>query len=139
MVKNLGILILNKYYVDYFMSSNDVIIKTYNLENIKKMEEEIVIILNAKLCIRNCPKIINSYIEEDKGYLILENIKGETLYNLSLKNPDIISENSDKIKEMIKKLLDYDISFTEINWNMFTIKDNKLFLTDFSTAYQIKY
>jgi len=119
--------------------SNNIIIKTYNLENVSKLEEDVVIMLNAKICIKNCPNIINSYIEDGKGYLFIENIKGETLHNLSLKNPDIISEKKVEIREILIKLLNYDIYFKEINWNMFTIKDNKLFLTDFNNAYRIKY
>ena len=119
--------------------SNNIIIKTYNLENVSKLEEDVVIMLNAKICIKNCPNIINTYIEDGKGYLFIENIKGETLHNLSLKNPDIISEKKVEIREILIKLLNYDIYFKEINWNMFTIKDNKLFLTDFNNAYRIKY
>jgi len=120
-------------------TSDDVIVKTFNLDDIHKMEDEIVIMLNARISIKNCPNIINSYIEDGKGYLFIENIKGETLQSLSLKNPGIISEKSAQIREILIKLLNYDISFKEINWKMFTIKDNKLFLTDFNNAYRIKY
>jgi hypothetical protein len=120
-------------------TSNDVIVKIFNLDDIHKMEDEVVIMLNARISIKNCPNIINTYIEDGKGYLFIENIKGETLHSLSLKNPDIISEKKVQIREILIKLLNYDISFKEINWNMFTIKDNKLFLTDFNNAYRIKF
>lgn len=120
-------------------TSDDVIVKTFNLDDIHKMEDEVVIMLNARISIKNCPNIINSYIEDGKGYLFIENIRGETLQSLSLKNPGIISEKSAQIREILIKLLNYDISFKEINWKMFTIKDNKLFLTDFNNAYRIKY
>lgn len=118
------------------LNSDDYIFEIYDE---KRLNELLKIIMNAKLSIKYCPKIINSYIEEGKGYLFLENIKGETLHDINLKNPYIISENLLKMREILKKLLDNDIYFSEINLKMFTVKDNRLYLTDFSKAYMIEY
>lgn len=88
----------------------------------------------------NCPKVIDSFVENGKAYLVMEKINGDTLYDIYGESASSIPSHIwEKIQSMIGKLYYNDIHYIDVTPHNFIIDTHgKLLLIDFGQAYECK-
>ena len=122
----------------YIIEENpDILVKI--CENNEKTKNEIKMqILSNKIIL--CPKIIDHFIHDNKIYILMDKIKGKTLYDLygcEKKNiPDIIWKD---IRKIIYTLYYNNIHYIDISPFNFIVDDlGKVYIIDFGDAYKCK-
>ena len=122
------------YYIE---NKPDIFVKTYTIDRFTEMFNE----SNIHMCANKyvaCPKIIDCFLENDNGYILMERINGKSLAELYGNDPKNIPKNIWKeIHSIIYKLYYKDIHYVDITPYNFIIKNNtnKLFIIDFGDAY----
>jgi RIO-like serine/threonine protein kinase len=125
------------YYIE---NKPDFFVKTFKIQDIKKMDNEFRIHSSASAIV-NCPKLIDCYEEDYVGYFVMQRIDGKSLAELYGTEPKNIPKNIWKeIHQIISKLYYKDIHYVDITPYNFMIEKNtdKLYIIDFGDAYIMK-
>ena len=125
------------YYIE---NKPDVFVKTFKIQDIKKMDNEFRIQTLASSVV-NCPKLIDCYEEDYVGYFLMQRIDGKSLAELYGTEPEDIPKNIWKeIHSIISKLYYKDIHYVDITPYNFIIENEtkKLYIIDFGDAYMMK-
>ena len=114
-----------------------ILVKISN--NNANTKKEIKLQIKAFSCVP-CPQIIETMINEDKIYILMEKLDAKTIYDLygtDIKNiPDKIWK---QIYNIISILYYNDIHYVDISpYNFMVDSNDKVFVIDFGDAYECK-
>jgi len=122
----------------YLEQKPSILVKAF--KDIAKMQNEAG--LHERACpLVRCPKLVDCFIEDGVGYLIMERIEGKSLYELYGDNAsNIPGDVWETIHSIVKKLYYHDIHYVDITPFNFMIEtdSNNLYILDFGDAYFCK-
>jgi len=125
----------------YFLEKDPtIIVKAYNSEQQDAMWDECSLQDKASKIVR-CPNIVECFVEDGVGYLLMQRIVGNSLADLYGADPaDIPLKLWKKVRMIIYKLFCQDIHYIDITAYNFMIEasSGKLFIIDFGDAYERK-
>lgn len=113
----------------------DVVVKTYT--NREKMDKEHLLHLKAQECVPTA-KLRNVVHEGEGGYICMERIKGNTIYELYGDQPkDVPSSIWKQIHSIVAILFSNDIHYIDITPYNFMVEEStgKVYVIDFGDAY----
>ncbi len=120
---------------DYFVK----VIEFNNSDQKKSIQNEINLqTISANYCFS--PKILDQIWQNDKVFIIMEKVKGKTIYELYGDIPKSVpSEIWNRIRMLVKHLYCLQIEYTDITpYNFMIDNDNNILVIDFGHAKLLK-
>ena len=108
--------------------------------DLKKMDAEYTMHWRAQSIVP-CPKILETVYENHAGYIVMERIKGKTIYDVYGSDEyGMPSSIWVQIHSIIYRLFANDIHYEDVTPFNFMIEDNtgKIYILDFGHAYEKK-
>jgi tRNA A-37 threonylcarbamoyl transferase component Bud32 len=103
------------------------------------MKKELDLHLEAQMFVP-CPKIVDNFVEEGKGYIAMTRIQGESIYSIYGDDPKKLPKPIWKqIHSIVAKLYYKDIHYVDITPFNFIVDPNEVVhILDFGDAYKMK-
>lgn len=123
------------YYLD---DNHNTIVKEF--PNRKSMKQEYELHWKAQHIVP-CPKLYDAIYEHKKGYLIMERIHGNTIYELYGQDPyEVPNHVWAQIHSIVHQLFANDIHYIDVTPFNFMIEESteKVYILDFGNAYAHK-
>lgn len=138
-LKNYGPLVpLSTKPIFYVEQKPSILVKAF--KDIAKMEDEVG--LHERACpLVRCPKLVDCFIEDGVGYILMERIDGKSLHELyGDKASNIPADVWKAIHSIVYKLYCSDIHYVDITPYNFMIETSSqnLYVIDFGDAYLCK-
>ena len=122
----------------YYRKDNpSIVIKEFS--DLEAMKKELDLQLEAQMFVP-CPKIVDNFVESNKGYIAMNRIFGDSVYTRYGDDPKKVPKTIWKqIYAIVSKLYFKDIHYVDITSFNFIIDANEIVhIIDFGDAYKMK-